>query len=104
VLAYINTFVLKGDPQVFESLMASHEQFLRTQSGFGGFELSPSDTRPGEYVNIVQWVSEESHASLRQTKDFQVQVTNLLGVADVSCSEVVNASADVTHAAEASSA
>ncbi|MFC6083850.1 antibiotic biosynthesis monooxygenase family protein [Sphaerisporangium aureirubrum] len=104
MLAYINTFVLKGDPQVFESLMASHAEYLRTQAGFGGFELNPSDTRPGEYVNIVQWVSEESHAALRQTKAFQVQVTNLLGVADVSCSEVVEASADVTQAAEARSA
>ncbi|MDH2429195.1 antibiotic biosynthesis monooxygenase [Sphaerisporangium sp. TRM90804] len=94
MLAYINTFVIKGDDRVFEELMAAHEEYLRTQPGFGGFELNRSDTRPGEYVNIVQWSDEDSHARLRSTKTFQVQVTNMLGIADVSCSEVVVAGAD----------
>jgi deoxynogalonate / 12-deoxyaklanonic acid monooxygenase len=89
LIAFINTFTVTGDDKEFRRLIAAHERFLRTQPGFGGFELRPSDVRPGEYINIIQWEDAASHRRLIETREFREQITSILVVASVACSPVM---------------
>ncbi|MDH2429194.1 antibiotic biosynthesis monooxygenase [Sphaerisporangium sp. TRM90804] len=88
MIAFINTFTLRGDRSLFERQVKEHEDFLRGQPGFGGFELTRSDLRPDEYIIVIQWRDAASHRRLMSVREFQIQVTGLLMIADVSCSPV----------------
>lgn len=88
MIAYINTFTITGDEQEFRRHMAAHERFLRTQPGFGGFELRRSEVRPEEYTNIVEWETADSHHRLTETREFQTQIANILRTSAVLCSGV----------------
>lgn len=94
MIAFINTFIVKGDDKEFKRLIAAHERYLRTQPGFGGFELRQADGHPGQYTNIIQWEDVASHRRLIETPEFQEQVTSLLKIVDVACSPLT-AQADI---------
>ncbi|MEO3809922.1 antibiotic biosynthesis monooxygenase family protein [Sphaerisporangium sp. B11E5] len=88
MIAFINTFTLRGDRSEFERQIKEHEEFLRAQPGFGGFQIERSDLRPDEYITVIQWRDTASHRRLMSIREFQKQVTDLLMIADVSCSPV----------------
>jgi heme-degrading monooxygenase HmoA len=87
-IAFINTFIINGDDKEFKRLMAVHERFLRTQPGFGSFELLQSKNKPIEYTNIIEWDDEASHRRLIEEPEFQGQVARILVHSTVACTGV----------------
>lgn len=98
MIAFISTFTITGDEKEFKRLMAAHERYLRTQPGFGGFELRPAEVNPAEFTNIIEWEDADSHHRLTETREFQEQVTRILRSSIVTCSGV-SASAQLEQVA-----